>query len=91
MRSVRFISKQNTVHRGDCSVSTALCASGKAGGEYRFEYEDIDQVFDFDFPDEQRPANQTILVERNGQPVRQIYNKFGNLLGFSLQYVQGSL
>ena len=53
----------------------------QGGGEYRFEYEDIDQVFDFDFPDEQRPANQTILVERNGQPVRHIYNKFGNLLG----------
>lgn len=52
----------------------------QGGGEYRFEYEDIDQVFDFDYPDHQRPAHQTILVERNGQPVRHVYNKFGNLL-----------
>lgn len=52
----------------------------QGGGEYRFEYEDIDQVFDFDYPDEQRPTNQTIMVERNGQPVRHVYNKFGNLL-----------
>lgn len=52
----------------------------QGGGEYLFEYEDIDQIFDFDYPDEQRPAHQTILVERNGQPITQIYNKFGNLL-----------
>lgn len=52
----------------------------QGGGEYRFEYEDIDEVFDFDYPDEQRPAHQTVLVERNGQPVRHVYNKFGNLL-----------
>jgi RHS repeat-associated protein len=52
----------------------------QGGGEYSFEYEDIPQEFDFDYPDEQRPAHQTILVERNGQPVRHIYNKFGNLL-----------
>ncbi len=53
----------------------------QGGGEYLFEYEDIDQVFDFDdYPDEQKPAHQTVLVERNGQPVTHIYNKFGNLL-----------
>ncbi len=52
----------------------------QGGGEYRFEYQDIDQVFDFDYPDEQRPAYQTILVERNGQPLRHVYNTFGNLL-----------
>lgn len=52
----------------------------QGGGEYLFEYEDIDQVFDIEYPDEQRPAHQTVLVERNGQPVTHIYNKFGNLL-----------
>jgi YD repeat-containing protein len=53
----------------------------QGGGEYLFEYEDIDQVFDLDdYPDEQKPAHQTVLVERNGQPVTHIYNKFGNLL-----------
>ena len=52
----------------------------QGGGEYNFEYKDIDQIFDFDYPDELRPTHQTTLVERNGQPVRHIYNKFGNLL-----------
>ncbi len=53
----------------------------QGGGEYLFEYEDIDQVFDIDdYPDEQRPAHQTFLLERNGQRVKHIYNKFGNLL-----------
>lgn len=52
----------------------------QGGGEYRFEYEDVEQVLDFDYPDEKRPTHQTIMVERNGQPVRHVFNKFGNLL-----------
>ncbi len=52
----------------------------QGGGEYRFEYEDFVEELDFDYPDEQRPAHQTIMVERNGQPICHVYNKFGNLL-----------
>ncbi len=52
----------------------------QGGGEYSFEYEDIIAELDFDYPDEQRPVHQTILVERNGHPIRHVYNKFGNLL-----------
>ena len=52
----------------------------EGGGEYLFEYENIDEVFEFDYPDEQRPSHRTVLIERNGQPQSHIYNKFGNLL-----------
>lgn len=52
----------------------------QGGGEYRFEYEDIDEIFDVDYPDELRPTKKTILVERNGQAIAHVYNKFGNLL-----------
>ena len=52
----------------------------QGGGEYRFEYEDLVAELDFDYPDEQRPAHQTTLVERNGQTIHHVYNKSGNLL-----------
>ena len=52
----------------------------QGGGQYQFTYEIIDQVFDADYPAEQRPTNKTTLIERNGQSICHIYNKFGNLL-----------
>ncbi len=61
----------------------------QGGGEYLFEYENFDQVFDFEYPDEQRPTHQTILVERNGQIIKHIYNKFGNLLKREQSIVEG--
>jgi RHS repeat-associated protein len=52
----------------------------QGGGERFFEYEDVIEEFDFDYSDEKRPAHQTTMVERNGQPIHYIFNKFGNLL-----------
>ena len=52
----------------------------QGGGEYSFEYDDIPPEGDFDYTDEERPAHQTVRVERNGQPVCQIFNRFGQLL-----------
>jgi RHS repeat-associated protein len=63
----------------------------QGGGEYRFEYEDLVEELDFDYPDEQRPLHQTILVERNGQAVRHVYNKFGNLLLMEQRILQDGL
>lgn len=63
----------------------------QGGGEYRFEYQDIDQVFDAEYPDEQRPAHQTFLVERNGQVVCHMYNKFGNLLRREQSVIENGL
>ena len=63
----------------------------QGGGELQFEYGNYDQVLDFDYPDEQRPRHQTILIERNGQPVRHLYNQFGNLLRRDQTILEGDL
>ncbi|MGM8887586.1 hypothetical protein ACS8FD_16800, partial [Psychrobacter sp. 1U2] len=52
----------------------------QGGGQYQFTYEIIDQAFDVVYPEEQRPTNKTTLIERNGQSICHVYNKFGNLL-----------
>lgn len=52
----------------------------QGGGESTFEYEAVIPAFEHDYSDAQRPAHQTILMERNGHTIRHVYNKFGNLL-----------
>lgn len=52
----------------------------QGGGEFLFEYEDIIQEFEIDYSEAERPAHQTIMVERSGHPICHVYNKFGNLL-----------
>jgi RHS repeat-associated protein len=54
----------------------------QGGGEATFEYEDVVQEFEFThtYSEIERPAHQTLMVQRNGQPVHYVYNTFGNLL-----------
>lgn len=74
-----YLENEYGIERGPLSFNRVV-RQRQGGGESYFEYEDIVQEFDFDYPDKQRPAYQTTMVERNGQPVHYIYNKFGNLL-----------
>ena len=60
-------------------------------GERTFEYEDIVQELDFDYSETKRPAHQTTLIERNSQPIRFIFNQFGNLLLRHEQILQDGL
>lgn len=50
------------------------------GGEVSIEYDDVVPEFGLDYDEADRPAHQTTVIERNGHPVRYIYNRFGNLL-----------
>jgi RHS repeat-associated protein len=52
----------------------------QGGGDRSFDYEDVISEFEFDYSDYERPAHQTILIERNGHPIRHVFNVFGNLL-----------
>ena len=52
----------------------------QGSGEYMFEYDDIPPETDFPYTPEEMPAHRTIRVERNGQPVCQVFNAFGQLL-----------
>jgi len=52
----------------------------QGGGETFFEYEDVIEEFEFDYSESERPAHQTVMIDRNGQSSRHVYNKFGNLL-----------
>jgi RHS repeat-associated protein len=57
-----------------------VVAQRQGGGESFFEYEDVIQEFDFDYPEQQRPAHQTTVTDRNGHPVHLIFNRIGNLI-----------
>lgn len=61
-------------------------------GESYFEYEQVVNEFDSPYSDSEEPAWQVNFVERNGQPIHYVYNKFGNLL-LKEQYIfeSGSL
>jgi RHS repeat-associated protein len=52
----------------------------QGGGETRFEYADVVQVFDVDYVEHERPTHETVIVERNGHVRRHVFNRTGNLL-----------
>jgi YD repeat-containing protein len=53
----------------------------QGNGEYFYEYETVvDEEFEFDYKDSEKPAVQVNQTMRNGQMVHFIFNRFGNML-----------
>ncbi len=52
----------------------------QGNGERYFEYEDIVQEFETEYNDDSRPSHQTTVIERNGDPIHYIFNRFGKIL-----------
>ena len=52
----------------------------QGAGRFDFYYAPIDQVLDDDYPDHLRPRTQTVAVDRAGQTMRHVHNRFGNVL-----------
>jgi RHS repeat-associated protein len=49
-------------------------------GEIYLEYEDVIEHFDFLYTAHQLPAHQTIETNRNGQQIRYLFNRYGNIV-----------
>ena len=57
-----------------------VVAQRQGGGETLFDYSDVIQEFDVEYSDLERPGHETVVTNRNGHPVRHVFNRFGNLL-----------
>ncbi len=52
----------------------------QGSGETYLEYEDVIEEFFFPYSSHQIPAHQTVETDRNGQQIRYLFNRFGNIV-----------
>lgn len=59
----------------------------QGGGQTLFDYYDIIEDFDYYYEANEKPAYQTVVTERSGQPIRYLFNFLGNMV-FREQYIR---